>query len=88
MGLYRNCYGEVITLNKPETHPAGYAEHPGTGPDGETCKSCRHLACRELAKRYYKCDLMRHAWTSGRGTDVLLRSPACSRWAGKRSQEK
>jgi hypothetical protein len=87
MGVYRNCYGEEITLNKPVLTPSGYAEMPGSGPAGETCKSCRHLACRELAKRYYKCGLMRPVWTGGRGTDVLLRSPACRRWGAKRPQD-
>lgn len=61
--------------------PAGYAASPGTGPEGETCRSCAHYTRREFAKVYLKCALMRHAWTGGRKTDVLASSPACARWA-------
>lgn len=58
----------------------GYADTPGTGPAGETCRSCRHYARVEHAKVYLKCALMRARWTGGPGTDILARSPACSRW--------
>jgi hypothetical protein len=63
-----------------EARPAGYAARPGTGPQGETCKSCGHCRARCLSKTYHKCGLMVAAWTHGRATDVLLRSPACSKW--------
>lgn len=66
--------------------PAGYAATPGTGPDGETCKSCRHYVRRQFAKTYLKCGLMAHAWTGGRKTDVLAASPACVRWERPRDQ--
>ena len=56
----------------------GYAANPGTGPEGETCKSCNHKTYHECSKRYYKCDLVN--WSNGAGTDILLRSPACHRW--------
>lgn len=56
----------------------GYAATPGTGPDGESCKTCNHKTYHECVKRYYKCDLIN--WGNGAGTDILLRSPACHRW--------
>lgn len=60
---------------------AGYAALPGTGPEGETCKSCDHLTqIRGYAKRFYKCRLMQRVWTNGKKTDVLVRSPACAQW--------
>lgn len=60
--------------------PKGYAAPPGSGPTGETCKSCLHLVRREKAKTYLKCGLMQQGWTGGAGTDVRASSPACSRW--------
>jgi hypothetical protein len=60
--------------------PKGYAAPPGSGPAGETCKSCQHLVRREKARTYLKCGLMERGWTGGAGTDVRASSPACSRW--------
>ena len=59
--------------------PRGYAAPPGSGPAGETCKSCRHSYRRDGANRnFWKCDLIRA--TKGPGTDIRVSSPACSRW--------
>lgn len=61
--------------------PNGYAAQPGTGPEGETCGTCTH--CRQRTargKHYYKCGRMLAAWNRDRSTDVLLKSPACSRF--------
>lgn len=59
--------------------PKGYAAPPGSGPQGETCGSCAHHTTREYAKTYHKCALIKA--TKGPGTDIRVRSPACSRWA-------
>lgn len=64
-----------------ETKPNGYAARPGTGPKGETCKSCRHIYRHRLAKVYLKCKLMVRSWTGGPGTDIRAGSPACQHWA-------
>lgn len=58
----------------------GYAATPGSGPEGEFCKTCKHLYRHERSKAYLKCNLMRHAWTCGPGSDVRANSPACARW--------
>ena len=58
----------------------GYAAQPGSGPAGETCRSCSHLVRKHLAKTYRKCGLMRLYWTGGKGTDVLASAPACRNW--------
>jgi len=58
----------------------GYASPPGTGPDGETCGTCAHSVARRMAKTYWKCGRIRHLWTGGRATDILVGSPACRAW--------
>jgi len=58
----------------------GHAAVPGTGPEGETCRSCAHLVRKEMASTYLKCGLMRAYWTGGQGTDVRARDAACRRW--------
>lgn len=71
-----------------EPVPAGYAAIPGTGPEGETCKTCKHLFRNRMARTYLKCGLMRAYWTGGGKSDVRARSPACKRWeAGAEQQE-
>ena len=64
------------------TRPLGYAFRPGSGPEGETCGTCEH-ACRLRYhnKTYYKCEIVQHRWTHGAGSDILLKSPACTAWA-------
>lgn len=57
-----------------------YASTAGTGPDNETCKTCKHLFSFTMAKTYYKCLLVKHHWTHGSGTDVKVKTPACDKW--------
>ena len=61
----------------------GHAAMPGTGPNGETCRSCLHSVCKSLAKNYWKCELAKARWTGGGATDVRLRDPACAKWSAK-----
>jgi hypothetical protein len=67
----------------PEPRPKTGAT-PGTigrGPAGETCGSCQHLCrIRYHDKTYFKCGLMRHAWTHGPGTDIRRKWSACELW--------
>lgn len=58
--------------------PRGYAHHPGTGPQDETCGSCKHRVVR--GGRYSKCLLARAIWTHSRRSDILATSVACSKW--------
>lgn len=85
----RDMFGNELTVEearlamgraRKSPTPRGYAAPPGTGPAGETCGSCRHLARRSLAKTYLKCELMSAVWTGGGGTDVKAKAPACRRW--------
>ena len=57
-----------------------YAAMPGTGPAGETCKSCRHIDHTGRGGRYIKCGLTRDYRTHGAGTDIKAGSPACNKW--------
>lgn len=66
-----------------ETPRRGYAAQPGSGPANETCRSYIHSTANQMANTYWKCALMRDKWTGGRGTDIVLKSPACSKWEGK-----
>jgi hypothetical protein len=80
---YTTIFGEVVTTKVRGKHyiePRGYVRPPGTGPQGETCGSCKHLVHKRMGKLYPKCRLASAIWTGGRGSDVLVRSPACDRW--------
>jgi hypothetical protein len=84
-----DLFGETVVIEISEakgvrkpTRPNGYAAPPGTGPAGETCKSCEHAVrvSGNTANTYRKCALMREHWTGGPGSDILFRSPACRLW--------
>lgn len=55
----------------------GYPAAPGTGPTGETCGTCVHAV---QVDGFYKCKLIESKWTHGYGTDIKLKSPACSKF--------
>lgn len=77
---YKNLLGETVThtlRGKHYVEPRGYADHPGTGPKGETCATCQH--CIRF-RRWSKCELAQWKWTGGRGSDILARAPACKLW--------
>lgn len=60
----------------------GWADQPGSGPDGETCGSCTYCEAFHYRKRYYKCAARDgDHWKGGRATDIRPLDPACSKWA-------
>lgn len=63
--------------------PKGNASPIGSGPTGETCRTCAHARCIKFAKTYHKCALVTP--TAGPGTDIRLKWPACSQWAKRTS---
>lgn len=66
--------------SKRDESARGYPSRPGGGPAGETCRTCKHLCRVQYAKKYLKCGLIRHAWTSSPKTDIRAKSPACQLW--------
>lgn len=75
----------VASLKQKKT---GHAWKPGTGPAGETCKTCEHYVIRRYSKTYRKCGLMRAQWTAGPGTDIRASDPACKKWEIKTTGER
>lgn len=59
----------------------GHAAQPGTGPVGETCKTCQHYTLRHMSGTYRKCGLAN--WTRGPGSDIRASDPACEKWAAE-----
>lgn len=88
--MMRDMFGNEVTVTEARamlakkgrkpTPKRGYADKPGTGPEGETCKTCRHIYRNQMAKTYLKCGLMRAVWTGGAATDIKASWPACSKW--------
>jgi len=84
-----DLFGEPVEDRVPSgTRPRGHAAPPGTGPKGETCGTCGNVARKIMSTSYFKCALMKHAWTNGRGTDVLSRDPACRMWAARNEDDR
>jgi hypothetical protein len=79
-----DLFGQLIAP-KPKYRKNGYSAPPGTGPRGETCKSCKfYISVRiRSGRRFPKCILMYKTWTHSYGTDILARSPACRNWSMK-----
>lgn len=81
---FRTMGGDTVTVPKRGKHyvqPRGYAARPGTGPEGETCKTCRHSCHGGTGQRRYpKCELTRACHTSSRRSDILMSAPACEKW--------
>lgn len=57
------------------------AAKSGTGPEGETCGTCRHRV--KPNGIHQKCDLVRHLWTFGEATDIKARWAACREWEAR-----
>lgn len=73
--------GDTVTVpvrGKHYVQPRGYADKPGTGPNGETCGTCKHRTTRQT--KYPKCLLTRSCWSASRRTDILVGAAACSKW--------
>lgn len=68
-------------LNLPPKWKKAYRSEPGTGPVGETCRSCKHYFRNDLFNKVYlKCGLMQWAWSRGAASDIKASSPACANW--------
>lgn len=79
----------VTGQRRKPTQARGYIMSPGTGPEGETCKSCKHIRRVRSGSRktFRKCGLNEHNWTHGPGSDIKAGSPACRSWAKPEEQK-
>lgn len=97
LGTDVDLFGVKITeppvLPKGKEIPKGYAATPGSGPQGETCRSCKHyVSLKYHDKSYPKCLLrgktVRHlavgrlhvSWSHCYASDIRAKSPACKFW--------
>lgn len=63
------------------------AARSGTGPAGETCRTCRHcVRLPHSSKTFLKCGLCERQWTHGPGSDIRARWPACKFWERVKAQ--
>ena len=79
----KDLFGNDMADQDAKPRPRAYPAMPGSGPAGETCKTCSLRRAKETGsmKRYYKCRLVQP--TSGGATDIRLKSPACKFWTNK-----
>lgn len=93
----RDMFGNEVTIEEARallkkgpkrkpTQPNGYAAPPGTGPQGETCGSCKWLYRNHQSKTYLKCEKNRPFWTGGPGSDIRAKAPACREWGADRPE--
>ncbi|NVJ90855.1 MAG: hypothetical protein HWE34_04315 [Methylocystaceae bacterium] len=82
-GLFELTPKQELLHKIGKSEAKGYAWHPGTGPDGETCKTCRYPVDCGCNRTFYKCEMNKARWTNSRRTDILLKAPACRHWEAK-----
>ena len=72
---------ELFAVGKREPRPVSSCTPAaiGTGPQGETCRSCKF---KVRVGRYLKCEKMERLWTHGAATDIKARWRACWYWEG------
>ena len=61
----------------------GHVSPPGTGPVGESCRSCRHRSPTDSNYRVWFCGLIPHH-RPDRGQAIALTEEACGRWEARR----
>jgi len=77
-------FGDPGAKKKLSLQPRGNAAPIGSGPAGETCRTCSHAYCHKMAGSYWKCALVKP--THSTKTDIRLKWAACARWV-KREEE-
>jgi hypothetical protein len=81
----RTLFGPMEVAKEPEGRPLKRRCTPapsGTGPEGETCKTCQSYTLVEHQDYWYpKCRKMEHEWTHGAATDIRAGWDACSEYA-------
>lgn len=88
-GYYVKQEKTIAVGGKPRgkhyVEPRGYAGTPGTGPEGMTCRQCKHYVTLVIqsGRTFPKCILNKAKWTGGRGSDIRISTPACARFEQK-----
>jgi hypothetical protein len=78
-----DLFGEEVVLIAKATgkRVTGYAAPPGTGPAGETCKTCEHFwRKRGHSKVYRKCGHPKAHRSNCTATDIKASALACRLW--------
>lgn len=72
----------VLPDSAKTTAQRGHFARPGTGPEGETCGTCRHYTVKsgDTSKPYRKCGKALAKWTRGPGSDIRKKDPSCHGW--------
>jgi hypothetical protein len=70
---------------RKDPRPQGHVMPPGSGPKGETCKSCEHIFRNRMSKTYLKCGLNQAYWTGGPKSDIRAGDAACSKWEANKT---
>jgi hypothetical protein len=72
-------------MTRKTPRPKGHIAPPGSGPNGETCKSCEHYTIAHRGNgTFRKCGLNEANWTKGPGSDIRASDPACRLWAAEK----
>jgi hypothetical protein len=72
---------EVTDYRFDHDEPHGYPKTPGSGSEGETCKTCEHRVRMSAGNRkFYKCAMNREKWGNSIASDIVLKMPACALW--------
>ena len=77
----------LAALERPMTGPTdlrfaskrGYVSPPGTGPAGETCRTCRNARPVDCNSRVWFCDMVPDS-RADRGAEISLATKSCGRW--------
>lgn len=91
-----DLFGQPVVEQVVERAPSGrkssangYPAPPGTGPVGETCKTCEHkIKVNGGNKDYWKCHKFtspsrigqKWQWSGCTSSDIRLKAPACRLW--------
>ncbi len=90
--LFNLAAGPMLTpqqradMTRKTTRPRGHIAPPGSGPKGETCKSCEHYTHKHVRSGWHfrKCGLNEANWTKGPGSDIRAGDPACWLWEAEK----
>lgn len=50
-----DLFGKEVSDDVKRLKCKGYAATPGSGPENETCRTCKHIVHKTMAKTYLKC---------------------------------